>query len=78
MGKHNQVPEQQPRRGASSAAHRVPWPPRSGAEQGGGHPMALVRDFFFYVSYNLNSLKGVIWGNIYGTAVGVIRGILGV
>ena len=31
-----------------------------------------------YMSYNLNSLKGVIWGIIYGTTIEVIRGILGV
>ena len=26
------------------------------------------------MSYSLNSLKGVIWGIIYGTTIGVIRG----
>ena len=26
------------------------------------------------MSYNLNSLKGVIWGIIYGTTIGVIKG----
>ena len=26
------------------------------------------------MSYSLNSLKGVIWGNIYGTTIGVIKG----
>ena len=26
------------------------------------------------MSYNLNSLEGVIWGIIYGTAIGVIKG----
>ena len=26
------------------------------------------------MSYNLNSLKGAIWGTIYGTTIGVIRG----
>ena len=27
-----------------------------------------------YMSYNLNSLKGVIWGIIYGTTIGIIKG----
>ena len=26
------------------------------------------------MSHNLNSLKGVIWGIIYGTTIGVIKG----
>ena len=30
------------------------------------------------MSYNLNSLKGAIWGTVYGTTIQVIRVILGV
>ena len=33
-----------------------------------------VTVYIVYMSHNLNSLKGVIWGIIYGTTIGLIKG----